>query len=200
MRPTTSDHNLELINACKSGNIEAVGRALDSGADVNFVFRQEGEIEGLVLCPLVIVCKNACTDIVELLLTREDIKINLNDDMMDAPIVYAVKNGNIEIADILLKKGADIDIKRWDDSSESPLLEAAKANNEDMFKFLVNKGADLDYAMKQKDKFPIGVEMKDEITRAYEVAKFVKEQNRRSGTQIKSVLQLLYDASLGRKR
>ena len=199
MRPTTSDHNLELINACKSGNIEAAGRALDSEADVNFIFHQEGEIEDPVLCPLVIACKNEYTDIVKLLLTRENIKINRDDDLMDAPIMYAVKNGNIEIADILLKKGANIDYRRWN-NSETPLLEAAKANNEDMFKFLVNKGADLDYALEKKDNFAIGTEMKDEITRVHEVAKFVKEQNRRSGTQIKSVLKLLYNASLGRKR
>jgi len=74
--------------------------------------------------------------------------INLSDKLGRTPLHYAAFNGDIEIAKLLLGKGANIDAtdrsKQW-----TPLFFAIFMKHEDMVNLLINEGAD----QTLKDKF-----------------------------------------------
>ncbi|TNF70057.1 MAG: ankyrin repeat domain-containing protein [Gammaproteobacteria bacterium] len=68
------------------------------------------------------------------------VHINASDNMGTA-LHHAVRCGNLEMAEILLNKGADINV--LNEHFGTPLHFAVSQNNQEMVKFLLKKGADI---------------------------------------------------------
>ena len=67
-----------------------------------------------------------------------------DDETGDRPLIAASSGGQLEIAQLLLAKGANPDIAKPD--GWSPLLAAAQSGHTEMIKSLVAKGADVNAA------------------------------------------------------
>jgi ankyrin repeat protein len=68
--------------------------------------------------------------------------VNMKDDMMGyTPLIYAIIDGNKEMAELLISKGADINIQDTR-MGYTPLMWALNSNKEDLAGFLIDKGAD----------------------------------------------------------
>jgi ankyrin repeat protein len=68
--------------------------------------------------------------------------VNMEDDMMGyTPLIYAIIDGNKEMAELLISKGADINIQDTR-MGYTPLMWALNSNKEDLAGFLIDKGAD----------------------------------------------------------
>jgi ankyrin repeat protein len=69
--------------------------------------------------------------------------VNMEDDMMGyTPLIYAIIDGNKEMAELLISKGADINIQDTR-MGYTPLMWALNSNKEDLAGFLIDKGADI---------------------------------------------------------
>jgi len=62
------------------------------------------------------------------------------DEISHYPLIVALKKGNLEIAKILIKKGADVNIK---ETGEYPLTLSLKNHQYDIAKLLIQKGANV---------------------------------------------------------
>ncbi len=68
--------------------------------------------------------------------------VNIKDDMMGyTPLIYAIIDGNKEMAELLISKGADLNIQDTR-MGYTPLMWALNSNKAEMAEMLLEKGAD----------------------------------------------------------
>lgn len=121
------DGSTALMYACISGDKRNVKLMLDGfpNIDVNV---SGGEYK---TTPLIITCLHNNTSIIELLLTKENIKVNVRDSRGLYPLIYALFNGNAKVVKMLLDRGAMLDLsKKLEHASYNMLRDKFNLNKE----------------------------------------------------------------------
>ena len=118
--------NLDLIEACSTGNLEKVNNLLEAGADPNQIGRYQET-------PLHWAIDRGYLDIAELLL-KAGADPNQADILEETSLHYAAHYDCLEIAELLLIAGADP--KQANDDGETPLHYAVLKDNLEMVKLL----------------------------------------------------------------
>ena len=154
--------SIELINACKKGDLQAVKTLIRSGADINS--RDENSVTALMWA-----AKNGHLEVVkELLKYGEEVHYSAYSDgyyyynyypydfrndyySYEEPFCYAIDGGNIEILKLILKK---IEEKHEHPNLKEAYLAALNnamrysmvINKMEISKFLLNSGVDIYYS------------------------------------------------------
>lgn len=138
--------------ACRNGNIKIAEFFLNNGADVD-------KARICNFTPLHVACDRCNPDIVKLLLSYNS-NVNSRDMYKRTPLNILCKNSfteiakKIEIAKLLLEKGANID--NQDDEGLTPLFGACTSDkNIDLIKFLLEKGANVNVRDKKIGQTPL---------------------------------------------
>lgn len=127
--------NDALLWAVKSGDIAAVQRLLDSGADVNTTGHETNYGSTL----LMIAIMDDSADIANLLISR-GADVGFKDKYGDTPLHLAIKKSMSSTVQALVNKGADVNAKGALD--DSPLHLAMYKGMDDLSAMLKRKGAD----------------------------------------------------------
>lgn len=128
---------------------------LEQGADPSIPFR----FAGVYRTPLQTAAAAGSMNFVQLLVSYVDSP----DEGMDMPyprwcrcsaFTWACSQGNLEIAQYLLDRGANVNIRNRDNSG-TPLVESVKALRTDSIRFLLVSGADVMVTDKTRDLTPL---------------------------------------------
>lgn len=114
-----------LLDAVNSGNLADARRAIQRGADVNYIKTNFGS-------PLYVAIKKRNLEMARLLLE--------NGAKPSDTLTYAVRDGNLEMARLLLDKGANT---KGTSFMAPPLVAAAEIGNLELVRLLVERGADI---------------------------------------------------------
>jgi len=120
-----------LLVASYIGNLEVAKILLEKGADIN-AKNDNGETA------LHMASHENHQQIVELLLEQEKINLEARSKKGSSPLLVAVYMGNLEIAKLLLEKGADINAKN--DNGETALHMASSRGHKQIEKLLLEQG------------------------------------------------------------
>jgi ankyrin repeat protein len=127
------DVNSTLIEAVREGRFGEVREIISSLGLSN----SQDWSEGYVLLCDAIKCRH--TEVVKVLLTFGSEVNNKSKESTETPLHFAAKNGDIQIVDMLLKRGARINAKNYD--GHTPLHIAITHNKMEITELLVNQGA-----------------------------------------------------------
>ncbi len=129
--PITTTLEIELLNACKAGDLAAVQKLIKKpGVDVN-----KGDEYGCT--PLIIASQQHDIWILKVLLSLKksdgSFAVNVNQSNMDGitPLLAACQNGHSQTVDQLLAVPG-IDVNQADNNDETPLLVACKNNRSNL--------------------------------------------------------------------
>ncbi|XP_069699656.1 uncharacterized protein [Periplaneta americana] len=75
------------------------------------------------------------------MLSHMDEYINMQDDMDNTALSYAIQHGHVQIVTLLIDRGADCNLRNKND--DSPLVLATRYRHVDIVKLLIQKGADV---------------------------------------------------------
>ena len=123
-----------LISAVRSGKLDLVKKALDSGADVNYVYPISG------LTGLMFAAEMGYLGTVNLLIDN-GATIDAKDKTGCTATIGAARYGHFEIVRRLIEKGANIDTT--DNSNSTALMFAAQNGHLAVVKHLIENGADV---------------------------------------------------------
>uniref|UniRef100_A0A1Y1NLE7 Uncharacterized protein n=1 Tax=Photinus pyralis TaxID=7054 RepID=A0A1Y1NLE7_PHOPY len=127
--------NYSLICAVRNGDMGRVRRLIDAyGQSASNAWP-----EGYVFLRGAI--KNDQPEIAKLLLNGCNVMVNSRNTLTDTPLHFAVRNGNLEIVDMLLDRHAEINAKNVDGTT--PLHIAVENGHENLVKLLLERGADV---------------------------------------------------------
>ena len=131
----SGDHNIScsLMCAVCEGNVERVRELIDSFGLSYSQARSEGYV---LLCDAVV---NKHTEVAKLLLTKGSKVKSRNIIHTDKPLHYAAINGDIEIVEMLLNRGANINAANW--SGVTALHNAVKSKTMEIIELLLKMGA-----------------------------------------------------------
>ena len=140
MRKSFRKTNYALLMAAKEGDIEAVKKYLDKGAEINVMARANGqkfERWSGEFNSLHTATQSNNDELVKLLIAR-GADVNALGERGSTALSYAVSNGNVGLAEFLLSKGANVNPER-----SPPLHSAVKApkNLKELVELLLSKGA-----------------------------------------------------------
>lgn len=122
-----------LVQASAAGDLDALDRALESGADVNAAVRGDGSA-------LIAAARQGRVQIVEALLNRgADPNLAVRGD--GTALIAAAREGQLAVVELLLGRGASID--QVVDGDENALIQASGAGRLAVVKRLVASGADV---------------------------------------------------------
>ena len=126
------------MTAVRKGNTERV-REIISSRDLSCSQEWSDALDGYVL--LLTALQNKHTDVVKLLLINGS-KVNKNNSKpCNTPLHYAVRNGELEIVQMLLDRGANINVQSL--KSKTALHIAVEDNRMDIIDILLNHGANV---------------------------------------------------------
>ncbi len=155
------ENNDALLIAANKGDVEAVKKCLDAGANIeqelDFLRWVEPEdypdhdAAGYDLTPLILACRHGHFEVVKLLVERG---AELNWDQVDNPLNLAVKNGDLKLAEFLISKGAKVN-----SSVGSPLRLAVGApeNRRELAELLLSNGADINERDNQGNALTVAI-------------------------------------------
>jgi len=106
------NHNVELLDAAREGNLGAAQAALDAGADVNATNNGRET-------PLHLASMYGHIEVVLALLDRNDINVNPIDNIGRAPLHWASENGHISVVVELIHK-IGINLALRDNAGHTP--------------------------------------------------------------------------------
>lgn len=95
--------SIELFNASAAGSVTGVRTAIAKGGKVNYFYRPEDQKNSLHVA-----AEQGYKAIVELLLENDAVVECKVPSTKDTPLLLACQNGHVDIARILLKRGADV--------------------------------------------------------------------------------------------
>ena len=131
--PAARALDVALYEAAADGDLTAIARLLDAGANVNCAIDGDGS-------PLIGAARQGHLDAVRLLIERgADPNLAVPGD--GNPLIMAAREGHVEVVALLLDRGARIDEMVPDD--ENALIQAAGEGRLDVVKLLVTRGADV---------------------------------------------------------
>lgn len=125
-----NDGNTPLKKACYDGHRNIAVLLLNKGADVNAKNNED-------FSPLWDSVKENHPDIVKLLLDQDDIQVDPKTNQGMTPLHMACTGGYLDIAMLLLKKGADVNAQ--DNRGISPLFFAVAKDHPDVVKLLLEQ-------------------------------------------------------------
>ena len=134
-------YGVPIIYAVKQGNLPAIYKLIDHGADVNF------NANGTALHAAVDL-ENV--EIIDFLLDAAHVDVTLVDDNGENPLFAAVRHNNLAIIEKLVEHETPINVSNKD--KQSPLTLAIQGNDEHVIKYLLSKGADTNGPGKHKLK------------------------------------------------
>lgn len=133
----SSKESVELFNAALSGSVLGVRNAIAKGGKVNYFHRPEDQKNSLHVAS-----ENGFKEIVLMLLENGAVVDCQAGSTKDTALILACHNGHIDVADILLSKGADVN---WQNCyGNAPLHESAKLGDCALCNLLISEGAVLD--------------------------------------------------------
>jgi uncharacterized protein len=133
-----SSASMDLINAARIGNLPAVKAALERGEDIN----QQGKhnVDALIMS-----MKHYEKDIATYLV-KKGIGHTVVDDHGRNALLWAIWRQYVEIAEILIQRGADVNVRNPDDQ-KTPLiyvsLHPEMKEHHHLIHMLVDAGADV---------------------------------------------------------
>ena len=130
-----SQQNIALHRACAEGNLAAIEKALDEGADVNYKDK-----DNYHNTPLIITSFKPNIELSKMLIRRGAL-VNNKNSWGFSPLHIASQEGNIELAELLIENGANVNDKN--DFENTPLMIALKNGHKEMVKLLLSKGASI---------------------------------------------------------
>ena len=95
------EYSLQLILACKHGDIENIVLLLNLGADINALTPDQRD------CPLTACIRYKQKDALIRILQNQNVNVNINLFKKATPLMIAVQHGDVDDVLRLLKKGAD---------------------------------------------------------------------------------------------
>ncbi|WP_265045438.1 MULTISPECIES: ankyrin repeat domain-containing protein [unclassified Wolbachia] len=130
-----------LCKAARRGCTKTIRALIDNGADVN-------EKDNHECTPLHLACENGQTEVVNLLLKREDIDVNAISKDGYTPLHLATEKGYIEIVKTLIEAGANVDA--IDRDGRTSLHLAIQYGCKETVKTLIGAGANVNALDKDK--------------------------------------------------
>ena len=128
---------LQLFDAVRARDVNAVRALIAQGADVNHADRGDGT-------PLIEAARRGQLETVRLLLDAgADPNLPVRGD--GAPLIQASLSGHLDIVQALVARGANVEI--FVPGDETPLINAAQAGSLDIVTYLVEHGADVNRAV-----------------------------------------------------
>ena len=155
------ENNDALLIAANKGDVEAVKKCLDAGANIeqelDFLRHVEPEdypdhdAAGNDLTPLILACRHGHFEVVKLLVERG---AELNWEQSDNPLNLAIENGDLKLAEFLISKGAKVNT-----SAASPLHLAVRApeNRRELAELLLANGADINERKYQENALTVAI-------------------------------------------
>jgi ankyrin repeat protein len=125
--------DVALLEAADDGNLRAIQRLLDAGANVNAVISGDGS-------PLIVAAREGSVAAVRLLLDR-GAEVNLGVTGDGNALIMAAREGHLEIVQLLLDRGAEID--RVVDGDENALIQASWKGRLEVVRLLISRGANV---------------------------------------------------------
>jgi bla regulator protein BlaR1 len=126
-----------LVEAARSGDLEAARDLVLAGADVNFAVPGDGTA-------LIVAARRGNPELVDLLIDNgADVNQAVRGD--GNPLIGASARGDLDIVTRLIERGANVNAYVPDD--ETPLINAARRGQLDVVNYLVSKGADVNLAV-----------------------------------------------------
>ncbi len=170
-----SAKNKALKSAAYGGYFESVEYLIENGADVNY---DEGEPlknasqQGYSKTVKVLLKKGASTNLKRALwmavrsgrinTTKVLIAAGAGVNAPDFPLIDAVENGRVAMAELLLDAGANIEVKYGEDKL-TVLMLAEQKKDIDMIKLLLEKGADINAKNKYCETVLVNAIKRDDI-------------------------------------
>lgn len=160
-----SKENRKLLHiAAKKGYVEMVKLLLQSGANImskdkfgdtalDLAKREERlDVIDILIEELnknfIRAFKNKDTDIDTIRdFVKQDVNINLEDEFKNTSIVYACKNGRLDLVEYFLDNGINL---KYDKHIKTMLLNACDSDNADVLKCLIKNGANINTLYKNK--------------------------------------------------
>jgi ankyrin repeat protein len=160
-----------LCQAILNHNLLTAGSLLSKGADPNMHLPQDRT-------PLSLAAASGDIEILDLLLKH---KANIN-DLNSVALISAIRQGQKEATEFLLKNGADVNVK--DEGSATPLMRAVVHGDRRMVTMLIAHGADVD-AKDIDGMTPLGFAHERAMKELAELlsAKGAKDPGKRVGTR-----------------
>jgi len=122
-----------LFKASESGNVAAMRKQIEAGANVNVAFDGDGT-------PLIAAAREGHIDAVMLLLEyKADLELSVPGD--GNPLIMAAREGHLDIVRLLIERGADVNKMIPDD--ENALIQASAEGRLEVVKLLIKSGADV---------------------------------------------------------
>ena len=126
--------NVELFNSAVAGSVHRVRTAIAKGGKVNYFHRPEDQKNALHIA-------SECghKGVVSLLLDNEAVVDSRVGSTKDTALILACQHGQVDIAEMLLGKGADVNLTNC--YGNSALHESARHGDTDLTRLLISEGS-----------------------------------------------------------
>lgn len=129
------ERNFLLINAIRNGYIEIIELLLELSIDINIISDNK--------TPLLLAMTSGHSEeikrpIINLVLGRPEIKVNLNCLGNETPLILSIMQSDIKTFKLLLSKGVNVNLAWF---YGTPLMHAVLENNKEMVELLLEYGA-----------------------------------------------------------
>jgi len=129
------EYSLQLVLACKHGDIENIVLLLNQGADVNSLTPDQRD------CPLTAAIRYKQKEALVQILQTPNVNVNLVLFRKQTPLMIAVQNGDVDDVLRLIRKGADR--HDTDDNGNTALSMALASNQENIAHILRTESRDI---------------------------------------------------------